>query len=104
MAFDLYTLIYSSIIITIVSLIISLIITFLHNKFSKNQDPVEQAINQVNKLLPQTQCAQCDYPGCIPYATAIIKDNAPINKCIPGGQDTVKSLSELLNTEADKGI
>jgi electron transport complex protein RnfB len=54
---------------------------------------------RVNGLLPQTQCAQCGYPGCRPYASAIVEDGAPINLCPPGGDDTVLRLAELLGRD-----
>ena len=53
-------------------------------------------VEQVNELLPQTQCAQCGYPGCRPYAAAIVKGAAAINLCPPGGEDTVRRLANLL--------
>jgi len=55
--------------------------------------------DQVNELLPQTQCAQCGYPGCRPYAQAIANDDAAINLCTPGGDETVLRLAELLGKE-----
>ena len=55
---------------------------------------------QVNDLLPQTQCAQCGYPGCRPYAEAIVAGSAAIDQCPPGGDDTVRRLAELLGAEA----
>lgn len=55
-----------------------------------------QLVDQVNELLPQTQCAQCNFPGCRPYADAIVNDGAEINLCPPGGEDTVRRLAELL--------
>jgi len=55
-------------------------------------------IDAVNAVLPQTQCAQCGYPGCRPYATAIIKQHELINRCPPGGERTIADLSELLGT------
>jgi len=61
-------------------------------------DP-EQIIDQVNDLLPQTQCAQCGYPGCRPYAQAIVSDDAAINLCPPGGDDTVQRLATLLGQD-----
>jgi electron transport complex protein RnfB len=57
-------------------------------------------IDQVNDLLPQTQCAQCGYPGCRPYAAAIVDENVPINLCPPGGDMTVRKLAELLGKDA----
>ncbi len=56
-------------------------------------------IEQVNELLPQTQCAQCGYPGCRPYAAAIVDDDIAINLCPPGGDETVRRLADLLGKE-----
>ena len=57
-------------------------------------------IEQVNELLPQTQCAQCGFPGCRPYAAAIVEDDAAINLCPPGGDATVRRLATLLGRDA----
>jgi len=59
----------------------------------------ESLVERVNTLLPQTQCAQCGYPGCRPYAEAIIKQTAAINQCPPGGEHTIHQLAELLGRE-----
>lgn len=63
------------------------------------QLPAEQLIERVNACLPQTQCAQCGHPGCRPYATAIIADDAPINQCPPGGEALIHELADLLGKE-----
>lgn len=65
-------------------------------------------VEQIDALLPQTQCGQCGFPGCKPYAEAIAAGEA-INKCPPGGQTTIESLAALLNTDvisldADHGV
>ncbi len=60
----------------------------------------DELVDRVDELLPQTQCAQCGYPGCRPYAKAIIDGNADINLCPPGGEDTVRRLARLLGREA----
>lgn len=57
-------------------------------------------VEQVNELLPQTQCAQCGFPGCRPYAAAIVEDDAAINLCPPGGDATVRRLATLLGRNA----
>lgn len=54
---------------------------------------------KINALLPQTQCAQCGYPGCKPYAEAIVGGEAEINLCTPGGDDGMRLLAELLGRE-----
>jgi len=56
-------------------------------------------VETVNDLLPQTQCAQCGYPGCRPYAQAVVEAGAAINLCPPGGQETVERLARLLGKE-----
>ena len=56
-------------------------------------------VEEVNSLLPQTQCAQCGYPGCRPYASAIVEDGAAINLCPPGGEETVRRLADLLGRD-----
>ena len=56
-------------------------------------------VDQVNELLPQTQCAQCGYPGCRPYAEAVVDGSAAINLCPPGGNETVRRLARLLGKE-----
>ena len=61
---------------------------------------VGDLVEKVNELLPQTQCAQCGYPGCRPYAAAIVEDAAAINLCPPGGDATVERLAKLLGREA----
>ncbi|UOO91568.1 RnfABCDGE type electron transport complex subunit B [Vitreoscilla stercoraria] len=53
---------------------------------------------QIETLLPQTQCGQCGYPGCAPYAQALSQQEATINLCPPGGRTTIVALAELLHT------
>lgn len=53
----------------------------------------------INELLPQTQCGQCGHPGCKPYAEAIESGEA-INKCPPGGQETVDNIATLLGVDS----
>jgi|TARA_R100000005_G_scaffold88782_1_gene58887 electron transport complex protein RnfB len=55
--------------------------------------------DQINAILPQTQCGQCGFPGCRPYAEAIAGGEA-INKCPPGGEATIQALADLLDVEA----
>jgi len=59
---------------------------------------IERAViaKEVDALLPQTQCEQCGYPGCRPYAEAIAQGHADINQCPPGGQTGVDALAQLL--------
>jgi Na+-translocating ferredoxin:NAD+ oxidoreductase subunit B len=72
------------------------ILGFAAVKFKVEGDPI---VDQIDNLLPQTQCGQCGYPGCRPYAQAIAGGDA-INKCPPGGQSTINALADLLAVPA----
>jgi Na+-translocating ferredoxin:NAD+ oxidoreductase subunit B len=54
---------------------------------------------RIDALMPQTQCTRCGYPGCRPYAEAIVRGDADINHCPPGGEDGVRALADLLGRE-----
>lgn len=56
-------------------------------------------VKEIDALLPQTQCGECDFAGCLPYAEALAQGGAPINKCPPGGVETVKALATLLHLD-----
>jgi len=56
-------------------------------------------INSIERLLPQTQCGDCGYNGCRPYAEALAKNETDINRCLPGKEVTVKALAKLLGKE-----
>lgn len=54
------------------------------------------SVKAIDALLPQTQCGECSYAGCLPYAEALAQGLAAIDRCPPGGTQTVKALGELL--------
>ncbi len=54
------------------------------------------SVKAIDALLPQTQCGECGFPGCLPYAQALAQGTAPIDRCPPGGVDTVNALGQLL--------
>jgi electron transport complex protein RnfB len=64
-------------------------------RFKTEGNPIA---DQINDVLPQTQCGQCGYPGCRPYAEAIANGEA-INKCPPGGEAGIQALADLLDVE-----
>ena len=53
-------------------------------------------VDEIDRLLPQTQCGKCGYNGCRPYAEAIVQGKADINQCPPGGMYTIRQLANLL--------
>ena len=65
-------------------------------KFKVEGNPL---VEKIEAILPQTQCGQCGYPGCKPYAEAIAGGEAEINLCPPGGAEGVRKLADLLGRE-----
>ena len=83
-------------VIIFLSLIIGLALGISAIKFRVDGDPM---IEKIDSILPQTQCGQCGYPGCKPYATAIASGEADINQCPPGGDDGIHKLADLLGVD-----
>lgn len=77
------------------------LLAWLNHRWPRN---TSAEIDAVDALLPQTQCAQCGYPGCRPYAQALVNDAAPITLCPPGGEALVQQLSEHLGRSADEAL
>ena len=82
--------------LAILGLIFGALLGFSAIKFKMDGNPI---VDNINNLLPQTQCGQCGHPGCKPYAEAIAAGEADINQCPPGGEDTIQALADLLGVE-----
>jgi electron transport complex protein RnfB len=82
--------------LTLLALILGLLLGFASVKFKVEGDPI---VEQIDKLLPQTQCGQCSFAGCRPYAEAIAAGEVDINRCPPGGEATIQALADLLDVE-----
>jgi len=83
-------------VIIFLSLVIGIALGISAIKFKVDGDPI---IEKIDSILPQTQCGQCGYPGCKPYATAIANGEADINQCPPGGDDGIHKLADLLGVD-----
>ena len=78
------------------SIVFGALLGFAAEKFKVVGDPI---VEQIDELLPQTQCGQCGFPGCRPYAESIAAGDV-INKCPPGGQSTINAIANLLDVPA----
>ena len=78
------------------AIIFGALLGFAAEKFKVEGNPI---VEQIDELLPQTQCGQCGFPGCRPYAESIANGDA-INKCPPGGQATINAIASLLDVPA----
>ncbi len=81
----------------VLALVFGAVLGFAAIRFKVDGNPI---VDQINEILPQTQCGQCGFPGCRPYAEAIASGEA-INKCPPGGQTTINQLADLLDVEPE---
>ena len=79
------------------ALLFGLLLGWASQVFAVESDPI---VEKIDALLPQTQCAQCGYPGCRPYAEAIAA-GAALDLCPPGGPETVDALARLLGRSTD---
>lgn len=86
----------SVLIFSALALGLGLVLGYAAIKFKVEGNPL---VDQIDGILPQTQCGQCNYAGCRPYAQAIANGEAPINQCPPGGQEGIDSLAALLGVE-----
>ncbi len=76
------------------ALLVGVVLSLAQSRLPKDDT---QLIDAIDALLPQTQCAQCGYPGCRPYAEAVAQ-GAAIDLCPPGGPTTVAALADVLGT------
>lgn len=81
------------------AIVIGIALGYAAVKFKVEGDPL---VEKIDAILPQTQCGQCGYPGCKPYAQAIAKGEVEINKCPPGGYDGMVKIAELLGKDISK--
>ncbi|MCV6587540.1 MAG: electron transport complex subunit RsxB [Marinobacterium sp.] len=82
-------------VLLVLGALFGLVLGYASVRFKVEGNPL---VDEIDNLLPQTQCGQCGYPGCRPYAEAIAEGDV-INKCPPGGQSTVDALATLLDVE-----
>jgi electron transport complex protein RnfB len=76
--------------------VFGLVLGYASIRYKVDGDPL---VDKIDALLPQTQCGQCTYAGCRPYAEAIAKGEADINQCPPGGETTIMALANLLGRD-----
>ncbi len=79
-----------------ISVLLGVVLGYSAIRFKVEGNPL---VEKIDAVLPQTQCGQCGYPGCKPYAEAIASGEADINKCPPGGDEGIHKLADLLGVE-----
>ena len=82
--------------LTALAVVFGLLLGYAAVRFKVESDPI---LDKIDAILPQTQCGQCSYPGCRPYAEAIASGEADINRCPPGGETVILGLADLLGVD-----
>lgn len=85
-----------ALVLTLITITLAMLL-LLGDRLFTDQD--DSAVDRIERVLPRIQCGQCGYPGCRPYAQALVDGTAAINLCPPGGAATVRQLAELLGEE-----
>lgn len=80
-----------------IAVVLGAVLGYAAIKFRVEGNPL---VEKIDAILPQTQCGQCGFPGCKPYAEAIAAGEAEINRCPPGGEEGIAKLADLLGVEA----
>jgi len=85
-------------IITALGIVMGWLLGFAAHLFAVEGNPLQE---EIETLLPGSQCGQCGYPGCTPAAAAVASGQAPVTLCPPGGRALAESLAQKLGVTID---
>lgn len=88
----------ASLIIAFLGIAMGMLLGFAARFFAIEGNPLKE---QIEELLPGSQCGQCGYPGCAPAAEALATGEAPVTLCPPGGKALAEALAETLGVSVD---
>ncbi|QAB15215.1 electron transport complex subunit RsxB [Hydrogenovibrio thermophilus] len=78
------------------AILFGLLLGYAAIRFKVEGNPVAE---QIDRVLPQTQCGQCGFPGCKPYAEALANGESEVNLCVPGGHEVMIQIAEITHRE-----
>ncbi|BCN93222.1 electron transport complex subunit B [Thiomicrorhabdus immobilis] len=78
------------------AILFGLLLGYASIRFKVEGNPVAE---RIDKILPQTQCGQCGFPGCKPYAEALANGETEVNLCVPGGTEVMIQIAEITGLE-----
>lgn len=65
------------------ALAFGLVLGYASRRFEVENDPI---VEEVEAMLPQSQCGQCGYPGCRPYAEAVALNGKTLISAAPAAK------------------
>lgn len=95
---NLTEILYAAGVLTGLGLAFGLLLNFADKAFYV---PVDERVARVREAVAGANCGACGYPGCDPFAEAVVKGEAPIDGCTPGGAACVAALAEIMGTSAE---
>ncbi len=95
------TVILAVVILGGLGIVFGAVLAFAAKVFAVEKDPREEAISE---CLPGANCGGCGYPGCGGYAAAVVKGEAPVNKCAAGGAAVAAQIAEIMGVAAGESV
>ena len=95
------TVIMAVVVLGVIAAIFGLILAYASKVFAVEKDPREEAIAG---CLPGANCGGCGYAGCGGYAAAVVKGEAPVNKCAAGGESVAAQIAEIMGVAAGDSV
>jgi len=82
----------------VLGLFLGFLLGMAAKRFKVESDPL---VDEINAMLPGTNCGQCGFPGCPAASEALVSGEAPVSLCPPGGKALAESLAEKLGVSFD---
>ena len=98
---DMQTVVLGVVILGALGGIFGIILAYASKVFAVEKDPREEAILG---CLPGANCGGCGFPGCSGYAAAVVKGEAPVNKCAAGGAAVAAQIGEIMGVSAGESV
>src|SRR5210317_1791590 len=87
----------SALVLGSVGLFFGFLIAMVNKKFQVWEDP---RIDDVEELLPSTNCGACGQPGCRAFAEAVVSGKVQPSDCTVMGPDDVGDVASYLGVDA----
>ncbi|MBN2587356.1 MAG: RnfABCDGE type electron transport complex subunit B [Candidatus Fermentibacteraceae bacterium] len=82
-------------------LILGLGLAFAARKLSVPKDPV---VERINGILPGANCGGCGFPGCVQFAEAVARGDAPPNGCVAASAEINRQIAEVVGGEISESV
>lgn len=75
------------------TLLLAIMLVVANKKLYVYEDP---RIDKVDELLPKANCGACGYPGCRPFAEALVKGESLPGKCTVSSEEGRQAIADYL--------